>query len=182
MPTCSGSTPARSPPRPGSRRPSWCGRSTGAAPSGSSPCPSAASGESAEAVALALLVHRWDDIAPWLVEALFADEQHLAAFRALADAHGDARKAIELADPATREVLERLAVTDVDEDPDRHARYLIGVGVQTAAARPCRATSALAREHARCKVLVEQLDDPEAGPAAAEQLLTWLDRRTEERE
>ena len=40
----------------------------------------------------------------------------------------------------------------------------------------------LAREHARCKVLVEQLDDPEAGPAAAEQLLTWLDRRTEERE
>ena len=54
------------------------------------PLPKRPSRESAEAVALALLVHRWDDIAPWLVEALFADEQHLATFRALADAHGDA--------------------------------------------------------------------------------------------
>jgi hypothetical protein len=137
--------------------------------------------ESAEAVALALLVHRWDDIAPWLVEALFVDEQHLATFRALADAHGDARKAMELADPATREELERLAVTDVDEDPDRHARYLIGVAAKRQL-DTLRGDFSQAREHARCKVLVEQLDDPGAGPAAAEQLLTWLDRRTEERE
>jgi DNA primase len=137
--------------------------------------------ESAEAVALALLVHRWDDIAPWLVEALFVDEQHLATFRALADAHGDARKAMELADPATREELERLAVTDVDEDPDRHARYLIGVAAKRQL-DTLRGDFSQAREHARCKVLVEQLDDPDAGPPAAEQLLTWLDRRTEERE
>ena len=32
-----------------------------------------------EVVVLALLLHRWDDIAPWLVEALFVDEQHLAS-------------------------------------------------------------------------------------------------------
>jgi DNA primase len=134
--------------------------------------------ESAEAVALALLVHRWDDIAPWLVEPLFADELHLSAFRALAEAHGDARKAMELADPATRELLERLAVTDVDEDPDRHARHLIGV-----AARRwldgMRGDFSRALEHADGKRLVEQLDDPEAGPAAAEQLLGWLDRSTD---
>jgi DNA primase len=141
--------------------------------------PRAAPKESAEAVALALLVHRWDDIAPWLVEALFADDQHLAAFRALADAHGDARKAMELADPATRELLERLAVTDVDEDPDRHARHLIGVASRRRL-EGLRSDFSQAREHARGKVLIEQLDDPEAGPAAAEQLLTWLDRRTEE--
>jgi len=145
------------------------------------PLPKRPTRESAEAVALALLVHRWDDIAPWLVEALFVDEQHLATFRALADAHGDARKAMELADPATREELERLAVTDVDEDPDRHARYLIGVAAKRQL-DTLRGDFSQAREHARCKVLVEQLDDPGAGPAAAEQLLTWLDRRTEERE
>jgi DNA primase len=136
--------------------------------------------ESAEAVALALLVHRWDDIAPWLVESLFADELHLAAFRALADAHGDARKAIELADPATRELLERLAVTDVDEDPDRHARHVIAVAARRRL-DSMRTDFGQAREYARGKVLVERLDDPEAGPAAAEQLLTWLDQGTEER-
>ena len=138
--------------------------------------------ESAEAVALALLVHRWDDIAPWLVEALFVDEQHLATFRALADAHGDARKAIELADPATREELERLAV-DRRRRGSRSPRPLPHRrGRQAAAGRPCGATSRRPASTLGCKVLVEQLDDPEAGPAAAEQLLTWLDRRTEERE
>ena len=35
--------------------------------------------ENAEFVALALLVQRWDDIAPWLVEPLFADETNLGA-------------------------------------------------------------------------------------------------------
>ncbi len=145
------------------------------------PLPKRPSRESAEAVALALLVHRWDDIAPWLVESLFVDEQHLATFRALADAHGDARKAMELADPATREALERLAVTDVDEDPDRHARYLIGVAAKRRL-EAMRGDFSQARDHARYKVLIERLDGAETGPAAAEQLLTWLDRRTEERE
>ena len=39
---------------------------------------------SAEFVVLALLIQRWDEVAPWLVEPLFADESHLGAFRALA--------------------------------------------------------------------------------------------------
>jgi DNA primase len=143
------------------------------------PLPKRPTRESAEAVALALLVHRWDDIAPWLVESLFADEQHLATFRALEDAKGDVRVAMDQADPATREELELLAVTDVDEDPDRHARHLIGVASRRRL-DDMRGDFSQAREHARCKVLVEQLDDPEGGPLAAEQLLTWLDRRTEE--
>jgi DNA primase len=144
------------------------------------PAPRPAPKESAEAVALALLVHRWDGIAPWLIEPLFSDELHLSAFRALAEAHGDARRAMELADPETRELLERLAVTDVDEDPDRHARHLIGVAARRRL-DSLRGDFSQAREHARGKVLVEQLDDPEAGPLAAEQLLGWLDRRIEER-
>jgi DNA primase len=142
--------------------------------------PPRATRESAEAVALALLIHRWDDIAPWLVDALFADEQHLATFRALAEAKGDVRLALERADPATREQLEVLAVTDVDEDPDRHARHLIGVAARRRLDE-MRGDFSHAREHARGKVLVEQLDDPELGPTAAEQLLTWLEQRNEER-
>ena len=129
---------------------------------------------------MALLIHRWDDIAPWLIEALFADEQHLITFRALAEAKGDARAALEHADPATREQLERLAVTDVDEDPDRHARHLIGV-VARRRLDEMRGDFSHAREHARGKVLVEELDDPELGPVAAEQLLAWLEQRSEER-
>jgi DNA primase len=136
--------------------------------------------ESAEAVALALLIHRWDDIAPWLIEALFADEQHLITFRALAEAKGDARLALEHADPATREELERLAVTDVDEDPDRHARHLIGVAARRRL-DDMRGDFSQARDHARGKVLVDQLDDPGLGPVAAEQLLAWLEQRNEER-
>ena len=136
---------------------------------------------SAEDVALALLVHRWDDIAPWLIEDLFDDEQHRATFRALAAAPGDALAAREAADPATREAIERLAVTDVDEDPDRHARHLIGRAARRRL-ESMRGDFSQVREHARCKVLVDQLDDPEAGPSAAEQLLTWLDRRTEDHE
>ncbi len=51
--------------------------------------------ESAEFVALALLIQRWDDIAPWLVEPLFADDLHLRAFRALAHGAGDLDAALD---------------------------------------------------------------------------------------
>ena len=69
--------------------------------------------ENAEFVAIALLVQSWDAIAPWLVEALFADEVYRRAFVAVAEAGGDLAQAIELADPEARDVLERAAVADV---------------------------------------------------------------------
>ena len=78
--------------------------------------------ENAEFVAIALLVQSWDAIAPWLVEALFADEVYRRAFVAVAEAGGDLVQAIELADPEARDVLERAAVVDVGVDADRGRR------------------------------------------------------------
>ena len=75
---------------------------------------------------LALLIQRWDEVAPWLVEPLFADESNLGAFRALADADGDVHKAIEQADPEVRDLLERLSVADVDADSRVEVRNLVG--------------------------------------------------------
>ena len=45
--------------------------------------------ENAEFVAIALLVQTWDEIAPWLVEALFADDVYRRAFVAIAESGGD---------------------------------------------------------------------------------------------
>ena len=54
------------------------------APGASASAPS----ENAEFVAIALLLQRWDDIAPWLMEELFADESRRRAFLAVAEAGG----------------------------------------------------------------------------------------------
>jgi DNA primase len=142
--------------------------------------------DNAEAVALALLVHHWDAIAPWLVEALFTDDVNVAAFRAMADAQGDVRMAMALADPAARELLERLAVTDVQADADVEARTLIGAAARREldriAARAAAAGDlAAAAEHREQTLVLHRLDDPEGGLAAAEQLLRWLGQRHEER-
>jgi DNA primase len=153
----------------------------GGRPSLEPPAPRPVRRESAEVVALGLLVHRWDDIAPWLIEELFTDDVNVAAFRALADARGDVVAAISSADPDARDLLERLAVTDIEADPDVEARHLVGAAARRELDR-IAASGDLdsAAEHRDATVLLHQLDDPAAGPAAAEQLLTWLDRRSEE--
>ena len=79
---------------------------------------------------LALLVQRWDEVAPWLVEPLFADETNLGAFRALAEADGDVHKAIEHADPEVRDLLERVSVADVDADSQAELRNLVGAATR----------------------------------------------------
>jgi DNA primase len=138
--------------------------------------------DGAEVVALVTLVHRWDEIAPWLVEALFVDAVNLATFRALAEADGDIDKALEIAEPAARELLERLVVEDLDADPELEARNLIGAATRRELARLIASGDlAVAREHAEVRALLDRLDDPHVGPSAAEQLLRWLDRRIEER-
>jgi DNA primase len=136
--------------------------------------------EGAEYVVLALLVDRWDEVAPWLIEPLFADEVHLGAFRALAKADGDINTAIATADPELRDVLERLAVADVDADP------LVELGnLARAAARrqldAIRSGGDLTRneEYVEGRRLVEALAEPDG--ANLEALLGWLTRRLEER-
>ena len=138
--------------------------------------------ENAEFGALALLLQRWDEIAPWLVEGLFSDDVIRRAFLALAGAGGGIEPALLLADPEAREVLERAAVVDLDLDPEIEARNLIRAAVRRELAGRTRITDPVAiREDVEARQLVEELDVPQPDPEIAERLLQWLDRRSEER-
>ncbi len=135
--------------------------------------------ENAEFVVLALLIQRWNEVAPWLADPLFADEVNLGAFRALAATDGDVHKAIEQADPEVRDLLERLSVADVEADPQLELRNLVGAATRREL-DVAWAEGDLSRnaELVATRRLVEQLDDPDAGGIAAGQLLRWLaDRR-----
>jgi DNA primase len=70
-----------------------------------------------EIEALRLAVTRPEEVAHRLEELLFADELHLAAFRALAEAD-TLHEAIESADPRAADLLQQLAVEDTDSNPD----------------------------------------------------------------
>lgn len=136
--------------------------------------------DNAEFVAVALLLQRWDDIAPWLVEHLFGHEVHRRAFLALAATDGDLTRALEVADPEARELLERAAVVDVEADPEVEARNLIAAAVRRELAARVRFTDVdSVREDREARLRLEQLEDPVTGSAAADWLLTWLDRRHE---
>ncbi len=144
--------------------------------------PRVAPSENAEFGAVALLLQRWDDIAPWLVESLFADDVVRRAFLALAEAASDLDKALELADPEAREVLERAAVADLDLDPEIEARNLIRAAVRRELGRRTRVEDpVLIREDIEARQRVEGLDGAQPDPELAEWLLQWLDRRSEER-
>ena len=138
--------------------------------------------QNAEFVAIALLVQSWDAIAPWLVEALFADEVCRRAFVAIAGADGDLNRALELADPEARDVLERGAVVDIDVDVELEARNLIAAAVRrelstgAASSEPDRI-----RQDAEARVRMEELRNDDRGLEAAGWLLGWLEGRMEAR-
>ena len=137
--------------------------------------------ESAEVVALALLVHKWDDIAPLLIEPLFTDDVNVMVFRTLADTEGDLDAAIAAADPDARELLERLAVADVEADPTTEARALIVSACRREIGRMRGGSDPqIGRELTEVKQQLELLEDPTAGSVAADWLLGWLLRRNEE--
>ncbi len=141
--------------------------------------------ENAEFAALVLLVQDWDSIAPWLIEPLFDDDANRMAFVALAEAHGDLQHALETAAPDAREVLERAAVADLNLVPDVEARTLIGASVR----RELRVRSRLTdtgsiQEDRAARLDLDALNDTDRarGLAAADALLGWLDRRSQERD
>jgi len=140
--------------------------------------------QNTEFTALVLLAQDWDEIAPWLLESLFSDDANRLAFLALAEAEGDLGKAIEAASPDAREVLERAAVADLDLDPDTEARTLI----RATATRELRQRSgpidaSTIEEDRQVRLDLEALTglDRDRAMEAAESLLTWLDRRAQER-
>ena len=140
--------------------------------------------ENAEFAALVLLVQDWDEIAPWLIDELFFDDANRMAFVALAEAGGDLSEALHVAQPDAREVLERAAVADLNLVPDVEARTLIGAAVRRELKQRSQLVDSASIEEDRAARLAEmELNDVDRDRAlaAAESLLGWLHRRTEER-
>jgi DNA primase len=137
--------------------------------------------ENAEFVAIALLIQQWDDIAPWMVEALFQDDVYRRAFLALAETQGVVNTALELADPEAREAIERAAVADVDSEPMLEALNLISAAVRRElTARVKISDPEQIRLDRDARLLLERLDNPTTADEAASQLLDWLNLRLED--
>ncbi|MDP9071666.1 MAG: DNA primase [Actinomycetota bacterium] len=129
-----------------------------------------------ELEALRLAVHRPGDVADRIEDVLFADELHLAAFRALASSR-TLHEAIERADPAAAALLQRLAVEDAYADADDvMARLAREAGLRALAQLQAEARSsedqavALSPTVGWLKLTLEQLPDVEA----SKRLVAWL--------
>ena len=131
--------------------------------------------EGAGFVALSLLIHEWDSIAPWLIEELFIDSASRGAFLALAESDGDVHAAIESATPESAAIIERAAVYDDEADPFVEARALIGAAVRRELqARRTVADAAEMQQQRAVRIALEDLANPEKAIASAVQLLQWL--------
>jgi DNA primase len=75
------------------------------------------SAEGPEVEALRLAVHRPEDVADRLTDAMFDDEVHVAVYRALANA-ATLHDAIDAAPPEAGALLQRLAVEETEAEPD----------------------------------------------------------------
>ncbi|MFM8856689.1 MAG: DNA primase [Actinomycetota bacterium] len=138
--------------------------------------------ENAEFVAISLLVQAWDDIAPWLIEELFAQEVARRAFATLGSAGSQPgsllTNALEMADPEVRELLERSAVADVDVSAQSVAFNLVSTAVRRMLAQRTGITDPYEiRQDREARLELERLDDEKAAPAACESLLWWLGQR-----
>ena len=141
---------------------------------------------SPEIEALRVAVHRPEEVADLLREALFRDDINVAAFRALVGA-GTLREAIDAAEPEAADLLQRLAVED---DAGVPGVEIVGRLAEEAVRREVRRLEVSAMEttdiadDARTmewlKLRTEELRDPRAQPSATAQLVAWLADRAEE--
>ena len=139
--------------------------------------------ENAEFVSVTMLLQRWDDVALWLIEALFADDVARRAFLALAKSNGSLNTALEFADPEAREMLERAAVADFDAEPFIEACNLIAAAVRRELGRRVHVIDPdEIRADSEARRSLELLESAETSKDAAGILLGWLERRNEERE
>jgi hypothetical protein len=107
-----------------------------------------------------------------LHEALFSDPAHHDAFLALASG-APVTEAIENAPPDAAALLHRLAVEDVDADPDDVLAGLVRVATDAAVARQPKTLEA-APTIAWLKQTREQLQDDELRSEATVALVAWL--------
>ena len=149
------------------------------------PPPSRAT-EGPEVEALKLMVHRRREVESQLHEVLFAEELHVAVFRALTTT-ASLHEAIDAADPGAAALLQRLAVVEPDSEPD-------DVVARVAREAGARALAELVAESRRSddptayapaigwlSLTLEQLrGDSPTRVEAASQLVPWLASRAEE--
>jgi DNA primase len=139
---------------------------------------------SAEEEALLLAVHDREQMEGRLHEALFADELTAAAYRALMSTES-LHDALEVADPAAADLLQRLAVEEPNDDVDNVVgRLAREAGIRAlreldAAARDADDPAAFAPAMGWLKLTVEELRDPDSAVDASDRLVRWLVDRLE---
>ena len=143
--------------------------------------------DSPETEALRLMLADPGEITGLLVEALFADDLNLAAYRALSSTPM-LRDAVESAAPPVADLLQRLAV----EDTEAEVGDVIGRLVEEAASRELVIIQsevavaddadvfARSGEMAWVKLRMEELREPATSLGAGVQLLAWLAQRPQE--
>ena len=131
--------------------------------------------EGAGFVALSLLIHEWDTIAPWLIEELFPDDPSREAFRAIANADGDVHVALHSAAPDAADIIERAAVYDIDADPLVESRALISAAVRRELSRRRMGSDIEQIQNDRMvRNALEDLNKHDKAQNAAVILLQWL--------
>ncbi|MEY2417864.1 MAG: primase [Actinomycetota bacterium] len=125
-----------------------------------------------ESEALKVAIHRPETVAGKLHEALFTDPAHHDAFLALASG-APVTEAIENAPPDAAALLHRLAVDDIDADPDDVLAGLVRVATDAALARLPK-TLESTPTIAWLKQTREQLHDEELRSEATVALVAWL--------
>ena len=139
---------------------------------------------SAEEEALLLAVHDRAAMQGRLHEVLFADELTAAAYRALMTT-GSLHDALDVADPAAADLLQRLAV----EEPSQEVDNVVGRLAREAGIRALRELDVAARDAddpaafapamGWLKLTVEELRDPGSAVDASDRLVRWLIDRLE---
>jgi DNA primase len=131
--------------------------------------------EGAGFIAISLLIHEWDAIAPWLIQELFVDVASQEAFRAFADTDGDVHAALQIASPEATEIIERAAVYDAEADPIVESRALIAAAVRRELSRRGQIADVESIQQQRqVRIALDELAKPDKSTAAAVHLLQWL--------
>ncbi len=129
-------------------------------------------------VALSMLIHRWDDIAPWLTEQLFVDEPSRQAFVALVDAQGDVTTALSSVDGEAADIIERAAVLEYEVEPFTEAKTLIGAAVRRALSHRVHGADVdQIRDDRHARIRLDDLHNPDEAELVAAELLGWLSAR-----
>jgi DNA primase len=140
--------------------------------------------------ALRAALHEPAAVSELLDEELFADPVAASAFRALAGSQ-TFHEAVEGADPAAAELLQQLAVEELETDPVEAALRLVDdavgrrLGALEAQARQSEDPLRFAADVGEAKLLIERLRESGTSPPgieAAGQLLAWLQGTAEERD